>query len=404
MNTLTKLLVRMFFFMFLFFQAVSVWSSSLPRTGQDSCYDTAGAQIDCATAGQTQDGAVKAGAAWPDPRFVDNGDGTITDRLTGLMWLKDANCVKTHYPNVNRYGVLTWEEALNFIVGINNGTYSKCQAGHTDWRMPNILELSSLYNAGYDEEMCNERGKVWQCRYLALWLESQGFVHVMPYLYWSSTHLFYMSMMSGVIGIGFPESQFYLWPVRDAGGASTVKIRRTGQTISYGPGDDGALQKGQPWPNPRFTDNGDGTVTDNLTGLMWLKDANSLLTHYPEVDQDAYQDGNISWQQALDFIDGINNGTYPLCAAGHNDWRLPNRNEIYSLVDFSRTSPPYLPPGHPFENVVDSRGRAQHFWTSTTYPIGKSFSWMFRGNLMMQSTLPKSNSGWGCVWPVRDAN
>ena len=39
-------------------------------------------------------------------------------------------------------------------------------------------------------------------------------------------------------------------------------------------GDDGDLEKGITWPNPRFTDNGVGTVTDNLTGLIWLKDAN----------------------------------------------------------------------------------------------------------------------------------
>lgn len=51
-------------------------------------------------------------------------------------------------------------------------------------------------------------------------------------------------------------------------------VERTGQTTSYAAGDDGDLQRGAIWPNPRFTDNGNGTVTDNLTGLIWLKDAN----------------------------------------------------------------------------------------------------------------------------------
>ena len=51
-------------------------------------------------------------------------------------------------------------------------------------------------------------------------------------------------------------------------------LPKTGQTTSYAAGDDGALQKGVAWPNPRFTDNGNGTVTDNLTGLIWLKNAN----------------------------------------------------------------------------------------------------------------------------------
>ena len=51
-------------------------------------------------------------------------------------------------------------------------------------------------------------------------------------------------------------------------------VPKTGQTTSYTTGDDGDLEMGVPWPSPRFTDKGDGTVTDNLTGLIWLKDAN----------------------------------------------------------------------------------------------------------------------------------
>ncbi len=56
----------------------------------------------------------------------------------------------------------------------------------------------------------------------------------------------------------------------------TAAVPKTGQVTSYSPGDDGDLQRGVPWPNPRFTDNADGTVTDNLTGLIWLKNANAF--------------------------------------------------------------------------------------------------------------------------------
>jgi hypothetical protein len=56
--------------------------------------------------------------------------------------------------------------------------------------------------------------------------------------------------------------------------ASTVQLPATGQTSSYGTNDDGALQNGVTWPSPRFRDNCNGTVTDNLTGLIWLKNAN----------------------------------------------------------------------------------------------------------------------------------
>ena len=58
----------------------------LPRTGQTTCWDNSGNQIPCAGTGQ--DGEIKAGEPWPEPRFTDNGDETMTDNLTGLMWTK----------------------------------------------------------------------------------------------------------------------------------------------------------------------------------------------------------------------------------------------------------------------------------------------------------------------------
>jgi len=69
------------------------WSDSaggrVPRTGQTLCYDVKGKVIPCEGTGQ--DGEYRAGTAWPTPRFNDNYDGTVTDRLTGLVWVKDAD-------------------------------------------------------------------------------------------------------------------------------------------------------------------------------------------------------------------------------------------------------------------------------------------------------------------------
>ena len=66
-----------------------------------------------------------------------------------------------------------------------------------------------------------------------------------------------------------------MWPVRDAyaGGVGPAPVPKTGQLTSYGNRDDGELQMGVVWPDPRFTDNFDGTVTDDLTGLIWLRDS-----------------------------------------------------------------------------------------------------------------------------------
>src|SRR5512139_2423823 len=66
---------------------------ALPRTGQDACFDAEGSVVPCVNTGQ--DGDKRAGAAWPSPRFTDNRDGTVTDNLTRLIWLKDANCTDT---------------------------------------------------------------------------------------------------------------------------------------------------------------------------------------------------------------------------------------------------------------------------------------------------------------------
>ena len=67
------------------------------------------------------------------------------------------------------------------------------------------------------------------------------------------------------------EDGFYVIPVKKN---NYALVPETGQTATYAIGDDGQLEKGVAWPNPRFTYNGDGTVTDNLTGLIWLKDTN----------------------------------------------------------------------------------------------------------------------------------
>ena len=118
-----------------------------------------------------------------------------------------------------------------------------------------------------------------------------------------------------------------------------VMLPATGQTTSYRTGDDGDLQNGVAWPSPRFTDHGDGTVTDELTGLMWTRDAGIWTSAI--------------WETAIDNCAG-----YSL--AGSSDWRLPNVRELGSLVDYSQPLPS-LPSGHPFYNV-----QSLYYWSSTT--------------------------------------
>jgi len=178
-----------------------------------------------------------------------------------------------------------------------------------------------------------------------------------------------------------------------------VIVSKTGQSACYdtdgnprdcaGSGEDGEHQLGY----ERFTDNGDGTVTDNFTMLIWLQDVNCMATQYPDFDQDIWSpgsegDGDVTWQHALDFIQSINDGSYPLCGAGYTDWRLPNVNELLTLGTI---------PSHYYFANHDG----QWFWSSTTLPTPDTDStYKVALSNPVRQPLPK-NSGHYYVIPVR---
>jgi hypothetical protein len=163
-------------------------------------------------------------------------------------------------------------------------------------------------------------------------------------------------------------------------------VPKTGQTTSYRTGDDGDLQKGVAWPNPRFTDHGK-TVTDNLTGLIWAKNAYIL----PDIAQ------WISWYDAIDFA---NNFTLGNCGGpSYNGWRLPNRFEQQSLLDLSNYDPA-LPTGHPFSNVqIDW---TYHTSTSKVGVDGAGNDWGVKMGKGEIDPTCKTCKRW--VWPVRSDN
>ncbi len=172
---------------------------------------------------------------------------------------------------------------------------------------------------------------------------------------------------------------------------------KTGQWISYATGDDGDLRRGVSFVTPRFTDNGNGTVTDNQTGLIWMKDANCIATNYPSFDNDDFAgDGNIIWQHALDFVASINDGTYPNCGAGYADWRLPNYRELLSLTVAGHWAPA-LPFGHPFTNVQDFQS---YYWSSTTH-ADDHYALAWYVNMTHGSLSYGGKNNCFCVWPVR---
>ncbi|NJO18324.1 MAG: DUF1566 domain-containing protein [Thioploca sp.] len=171
-------------------------------------------------------------------------------------------------------------------------------------------------------------------------------------------------------------------------------VPKTGQTTCYdaagtlvscsGTGQDGEYQIGVT-KSPRFTDHsGDGTVTDNLTGLIWLKNANCF--------------GMQDWSTALAFANRLEGGScgLPPSVLPDLDWRLPTLKELQSLIDYSQFSPA-LPVGHPFLGVQSLKSA---YWTATSSADTTSNAWSVSFRTGSSSASDKATSNL-YVWPIK---
>ncbi|MBI5635000.1 MAG: SBBP repeat-containing protein [Nitrospirae bacterium] len=354
----------------------------LPQTGQTLCYDTNGLYINCTGTGQ--DGDWKAGAALPYPRLTD-GTGPeadcLIDNLTGRMW------VKSPYITTGK-----WQVAIDYAKGLN-------LCGYTDWRMPNIIELESIV----------EIDRTFVC----------------SNTYWSSTTYsnspgvaWYLNYCIGKVatptvvvnGDDKNTTSRKIWPVRGGTGVAPADYWETGQKKCYqgvspwaeipcsGTEQDGDVQSGVSWPTPRFSNNYNGTVTDNLTGLIWLKNASCFSTNI--------------WQQALNISNSLASGSCGLLDGSvAGEWRLPNRKELLSLTDYAYYGPALSntagtaqwSQGDPFDNVM------YLYWSSTTIEHKTTSAWTVSAQKgTVSDDLDKMGFSTGSqitvypnVWPVR---
>jgi hypothetical protein len=167
--------------------------------------------------------------------------------------------------------------------------------------------------------------------------------------------------------------------------SAPAPVPQTGQTTSYAMGDDGDIEAGVPWPAPRFTDHGNGTVRDNLTGLIWLKDGNCALLYQP------------SWWLTLAAANRLASGSCGLSDGSvAGDWRLSNVKELHSLLDYGQAFPA-LPVEHPFIRVA----RENIYWTSTGRVDQPPWVWV----ITMDGGVNNANAGGIGFplsgWPVR---
>jgi hypothetical protein len=296
-------------------------------TGQMRCFDNNG-PIAPPRPGQAFYGQ-DAQHPGPAPHYKDNGDGTISDLNTGLMWVKA------------RGQKMPWQDAA--------GGAAICRvAGHADWRLPTIKELYSLisftgsfrmsaadsipyidtrfFGFVYGDESSGERG-----------IDCQD---------WSATQYVGTTMNGNptVFGVNFADGRIKGYPKSFPGGqGARMYVRYVRGNPDYG--------------KNNFHDNGNGTITDRATGLMWAKSDSAK---------------GMNWQDALAWVQAKNKENY----LGHDDWRLPNAKELQSIVDYTRapqaTDPARRGPAIDtlFQISKLSDGDYPFFWTGTTHLDG----------------------------------
>jgi hypothetical protein len=298
------------------FGAARLWSPSyvIVDTGQTKCYDNRG-EITCPQPGKAFYGQ-DAQYQGTQMSYQDNGDGTVTDLNTGLMWQKT--------PPTKHY---TWDEAARYAENLQ-------LASHNDWRTPTMKELYSLVafygcirtrapyiNTDYFDFEYPDRSKGYRI------IDAQ---------YWSSNKYVGTTMRGdkSAFGFNFADGRIKAYPTGERGGPTKRNyIRCVRGKGGYG--------------QNKFVDNGDGTITDLATGLMWTK-ADSGVT--------------MNWEKALSYAEKLK-------YAGYDDWRLPNAKELQSIVDYTR-APDAADAAYrsaAINPIFDLTKTESWFWTSTTH-------------------------------------
>jgi hypothetical protein len=263
----------------------TIITSRLPDTGQTTSYT--------ATPGEDADFTINP------PSYTDNENGTISDNVTGLMWQKTDG------------GEMIFENAATYCTTLNLG-------GYNDWRLPKGSELFGINS--FDK--------------LNPALNTTFFVKTAAEYWWTSETRADAASNVWVVNAGGGIGAHPKTETISAGGTKHFHVRavrNTQQTSAI---------------NDHFKDNGDGTITDNYSGLMWQKvKATDLMT----------------WEEALSYASGLS-------LSGKADWRLPNVKEIQSLNDPKLSKPSF--DKNYFVNVLSG-----NFWSSTTLFNANSKAW-----------------------------
>lgn len=288
---------------------------NIVQTGQANCYNAVGTVISAPASGESFYGQ--------DAQFISNqfsltknGNGTVSDLNTGLMWQQ--------IPSSSDY---TWQEAVDYCNNLQLGGYS-------DWRMPSAKELFSISNFGTG----------WPYLNTTIFHLASGLV-TKDEQYWTSNYYVGVTVEGGsnaAFGVNHVTGHIKAYAANSGGPVGGKYVRAVRGSI-YG--------------TNSFVNNNDGTITDNATGLMWMQNDSQT---------------PLDWEAALAFAQTKNTENY----LGHNDWRLPNVKELHSIVDYSRSPSatnsanlgPAIDPLFNCTPITNEAGVSDYgyYWTSTS--------------------------------------
>jgi len=274
------------------------------------------------------------------PSYQDNGDGTVTDLVTGLMWSKS--------PDMDGDGDIDYDDKMSYDEAMAAaGSFNL--AGHTDWRLPSIKEMYSLIvfsgkdPSGYGGSSTDDLVPFIDTNYFDFAYGDLSAGERIIDAQMASTNIYVGTTMMGaetMFGVNFADGRIKGYPTGPMPGQTVDKqfyVYYVRGNTEYGMND--------------FHDNGDGTITDNATGLMWTQNDDGA---------------GMTWQDALSFAENA-------VIADNDDWRLPNVKELQSLLDYSRapsvTNSAAIDPLFNCTSITDEGGNENYpfYWSGTTH-------------------------------------
>jgi hypothetical protein len=271
-------------------------------------------------------------------RFLDDKKTVVEDQVTGLMWTSNP----FQFSN-KKY---TFKEALEGLDEFN-AEHAEKLGGFDDWRIPTIKELYSLADfTGIMGFSAEESEPFFDKNFFTLpdipevynpgdrFLDTQS---VTSTIYGSKT----LGSVTTMFGYNFRDGFLKGYP-----STKTFTIFHVRGNKNYG--------------QNKFVDNGDGTISDLATGLMWMKYDSGTFRLGPAAD------GRMDWKSAMKYCDSLQ-------FAGHDDWRLPDTKQLHSILDYSRcpevTDSPAIDPIFSCTPIVNMAGLKDwgYYWTTTPF-------------------------------------